>query len=67
MYICKMKKITTKILQQRFSVNKYEDDYDSFLVLIEIIDGKPKHSYVIKMGNYKFCDETLHYYSINSN
>ncbi len=62
-----MKKNETKILQQRFSVNKYEADYDNYLVLIEIVDGKPSHSYVVPMGNYKFCDETLHYYSINSN
>ena len=67
MYICKMKKIKTKILQQRFSVNKYVDDYDNYLVLIEIVDGKPSHSYVVPMYNYNFCDETFAYYTINSN
>ncbi len=67
MYICRMKKVKTKILQQRFSVNKYETDYDNYLVLIEILDGKPVHSYVVPMGNYKFRVETYDYYNINSN
>lgn len=62
-----MKKTETKILQHRFSVNQFEDHYDNYLVLIEILDGKPKHSYIVPMGNYKFRDETLHYYTINNN
>ena len=62
-----MKKNETKILQQRFSVNQYEDKYDNFLVLIEIVDGKPKHCYIVPMGNYKFRDETLQYYTLNNN
>ena len=62
-----MKKTETKILQQRFSVNKYETDYDNYLVLIEIVNGKPVHTYVVPMHEYKFCDETFAYYTINSN
>ena len=67
MYICRMKKVKTKILQQRFSVNQHEDKYDNYLILVEIIDGKPVHTYVVPMGNYKFRDEALHYYTINNN
>ncbi len=62
-----MKKITTKILQQRFSVNKFENQYDNYLILVEIIDGKPVHSYVVPMFGFKFWDEDLSYYPINNN
>ncbi len=67
MYIYSMKNVTTKILQQRFSMNKHEDQYDNYLILVEIIDGKPVHSYVVPMHEYKYCDETFAYYTINSN
>ena len=60
-----MKKTETKILQQRFSINKHIDQYDNYLILVEIIDGKPSHSYVVPMKEYS--DETYSYYTINSN
>ena len=67
MYLCKMKIKETKILQQRFSVNKHMDQYDNYLILVEIIDGKPSHSYVVPLFGFKFWDDDLCYYPINNN
>ena len=61
-----MKKTVQKIHQQHFSVDR-EDDIDNFLIIVEIIDGKPSCSYTVPMHNYKFWNENMPYYVINSN
>ncbi len=67
MYICSMKKVKTKILQHHFSVSKPNDDFDNYLVITEIVDEKPRHTYVAPMYEFKFWREDSPYYVFNNN
>ena len=62
-----MKKTTYRILQHHFSVSISEDDLENYLMVVEIIDEVPRHSYVEPMSAFKYWDENMPYYVYNSN
>ena len=62
-----MKKTACRIIQHHFSISKREDDIENYLMLVEIIDEVPRHSYVVAMDTFKYWDENMPYYVCNSN
>ncbi len=67
MYICSMKKTKRRIIQHHISINKSNDDFDNYLVLVEVVDGVPKHTYTVPMHGYKFWQENHPFYVFNDN
>ena len=57
----------TRIFQQHFSVSKNDDDLDNYLVVVEIVNDEPRHSYVVPMHNFKYWSEHMPYYVVNNN
>ena len=60
-------KTACQILQHHFSISKSEDDIENYLMVVEIFDEVPRHSYVVSMGAFKYWDENMPYYVCNCN
>jgi hypothetical protein len=60
-----MKPQSISIFQEQFSI-EFADFFKYYLILVEIVNGVPKRSYIVPMEGFKFWD-TESYYTINQN